>query len=323
MTYPIGCLFTGEIEVPESVIPFECHAAPTEWNLRVRIKRSDVRPCRCAILFWIGYGGIVRVSGIAGPSIAGHLRCVVSWNAWTIGRTHVQWDGRLHQAFATHRARWPQGRSARRYRSSSFRWGRKDGARHWCGRRSACWRAATEQEPSRRRDGHLNRVSLDRDLIDHFLDASHHIARCARPVLLLGIGQMARAQISPFSVERSSSNWRSEPAALACESFESASLVIAESAIVLSGMFLTGREWAAVLEAQFGEFSHRVCHSETSSVPVSSSGSIANRLGIRRPSDILARRFMSLHCQGCRAWSGTKRLSDSHLVHYFTNARVP
>ena len=77
-------LFVGEVQVPQTVIPFQCDLPPSQGNLRVGIEWSDVRPCRCRILLRIGNSGVVRVRCVAWPSVVRHIGLVVARNATTV-----------------------------------------------------------------------------------------------------------------------------------------------------------------------------------------------------------------------------------------------
>src|SRR6476646_9603700 len=71
----------AEVEEPPAVIPFERHFPPCQRNLWIGIERADVWPRCWRILLRIAQGSVVRVASVARPSVAWHLRIVVSWSA--------------------------------------------------------------------------------------------------------------------------------------------------------------------------------------------------------------------------------------------------
>ncbi len=46
--------FFVEIHVPESIIPLQSHVTPSQWDLWVRIERTNVRKSTGTVLCWIG-----------------------------------------------------------------------------------------------------------------------------------------------------------------------------------------------------------------------------------------------------------------------------
>lgn len=84
-------LAIGEVKEPPAVIPFEADLSPSHWYLRVRVEWADVRPCRRAVLLWIGQCSIVWVGCVARPSIIGHVWRIVPWSTDGCVRSHWNW----------------------------------------------------------------------------------------------------------------------------------------------------------------------------------------------------------------------------------------
>ena len=84
-------LAIGEVKEPPAVIPFETDLSPSHWYLRVRIERADVRPCRRAVLLWIGQCSVVWVGCVARPSVVRHVWRIVPWSTDGSVRSHWHW----------------------------------------------------------------------------------------------------------------------------------------------------------------------------------------------------------------------------------------
>src|SRR5215470_11703159 len=73
----------AEVEEPPTIVPFQRNLAPRKRHLRIRVERTDVRPGRRRILLRIAQSSVVRVRGIARPSVARHARIIVIRTAAT------------------------------------------------------------------------------------------------------------------------------------------------------------------------------------------------------------------------------------------------
>jgi len=63
-------LAVREVEVPPAIVPFQCYFPPAQWDLWIRVKRTDVGPRRSRILFGVGQSSIVWRRSITWPGVA-------------------------------------------------------------------------------------------------------------------------------------------------------------------------------------------------------------------------------------------------------------
>src|SRR5690349_15060636 len=57
----VARIMRAEIEEPPAIVPFQRYLAPCQRHLRIRIKRTNVRPGGWRILLRIGQCSVVRV----------------------------------------------------------------------------------------------------------------------------------------------------------------------------------------------------------------------------------------------------------------------
>ncbi len=65
-------LLALEVQAATNRHPTPADLPPSQGNLRIGIEGTDVGPCCGRVLSWIGYGTVVRMSRVAGPSVARH-----------------------------------------------------------------------------------------------------------------------------------------------------------------------------------------------------------------------------------------------------------